>query len=63
MHPDVMLSPCIAPQIIGVGLLEAIAEADILANAADQAAAPASSRARRTRCGCPPGRMMLGRFG
>ena len=41
MHPDVMLSPRIAPQIIGVGLLEAIAEADILANAADQAAAPA----------------------
>ena len=40
MHPDVMLSPRIAPQIIGVGLLEAIAEADILANAADQAAAP-----------------------
>ncbi len=33
MHPDVMLSPRIAPQIIGVGLLEAIAEADILANA------------------------------
>ena len=31
MHPDVMLSPRIAPQIIGVGLLEAIAEADILA--------------------------------
>ena len=40
MHRDVMVSPRIAPQIIGVGLLEAIAEADILANAADQAAAP-----------------------
>jgi CxxC motif-containing protein (DUF1111 family) len=35
-----LLSPRIAPQIAGVGLLEAIAEADILANAAAQAAAP-----------------------
>ncbi|MDO5086446.1 MAG: di-heme oxidoredictase family protein [Comamonadaceae bacterium] len=36
----VMLSPRIAPQLPGVGLLEAIAEADILGNAAQQAAAP-----------------------
>ncbi|MDR7305022.1 di-heme oxidoredictase family protein [Rhodoferax saidenbachensis] len=35
-----MLSPRIAPQMAGVGLLEAIAEQDILANAAAQAAAP-----------------------
>jgi CxxC motif-containing protein (DUF1111 family) len=34
MHPQVMVSPRIAPQVIGVGLLEAIDEADILANAA-----------------------------
>jgi hypothetical protein len=40
MHPQVMVSPRIAPQVIGVGLLEAIDEADILANAATQAAAP-----------------------
>ncbi len=30
MHPDVMISPRIAPQMIGLGLLEAISEADIL---------------------------------
>ena len=40
MAQDVMLGPRIAPQVIGVGLLEAIAEADILRNAAEQAAAP-----------------------
>jgi CxxC motif-containing protein (DUF1111 family) len=33
-----MMSPRIAPQLIGVGLLESIAESDILANASRQAA-------------------------
>ncbi len=33
MQSDVMLSPRVAPPMIGLGLLEAIAEADILANA------------------------------
>ena len=33
LHPDIMLSPRIAPQMIGLGLLEAIPAADILANA------------------------------
>ena len=32
LHPDAMLSPRVAPPIIGMGLLEAIAEADILAD-------------------------------
>jgi len=32
-HPDAMLSPRIAPQMIGLGLLEAIPAADILAHA------------------------------
>ncbi|WP_082005574.1 di-heme oxidoredictase family protein [Halocynthiibacter namhaensis] len=32
-HPDAMFSPRIAPQMIGLGLLEAIPTADILANA------------------------------
>lgn len=36
----VLISPRIAPQLPGVGLLEAIAEADILANARAQAAMP-----------------------
>ena len=31
LHPDTMLSPRVAPPMIGVGLLEAVAEADILA--------------------------------
>ena len=38
MAPDVMISPRIAPQMIGMGLLEAIPVAEILANARGQAA-------------------------
>jgi len=33
LHPDAMLSPRVAPQMIGLGLLEAIPVEDILANA------------------------------
>ncbi|WP_456388959.1 di-heme oxidoreductase family protein [Profundibacter sp.] len=33
MHRDVMLSPRVAPQMIGLGLLEAIPASDIIANA------------------------------
>lgn len=33
LHPDAMLSPRVAPQMIGMGLLEAIPVEDILANA------------------------------
>ncbi|MES2942700.1 MAG: di-heme oxidoredictase family protein [Pseudomonadota bacterium] len=39
MAKDVMLSPRIAPQLAGVGLLEAIPEAEILRNAREQVAA------------------------
>ena len=64
MHPDVMLSPRIAPQLIGVGLLEAIDEADILANAADQAAAAGPIKGMPNRVwDAPSGSMRLGRFG
>ena len=38
LAPGAMISPRIAPQMAGVGLLEAIPESDILANAAMQAA-------------------------
>ncbi len=38
LSPDTMISPRIAPQLIGVGLLEAIRTEDILANAKAQAA-------------------------
>lgn len=64
MHPEIMASPRIAPQIIGVGLLEAIAEADILANAADQAAAGGPIKGMPNRVwDAPSGQMRLGRFG
>ena len=64
LHPQVMTSPRIAPQIIGVGLLEAIAEADILANAADQAAAPGPIKGLPNQVwDAPAGRTMVGRFG
>lgn len=64
MHRDVMISPRIAPQIIGVGLLEAIDEADILANAADQAKAPGPVKGVPNRVwDAPSARMMIGRFG
>ncbi|MEH7828040.1 di-heme oxidoredictase family protein [Gemmobacter denitrificans] len=33
LHPDIQLSPRVAPQMIGLGLLEAIPAADILAHA------------------------------
>jgi CxxC motif-containing protein (DUF1111 family) len=38
MVPNVLISPRVAPQVIGMGLLEAIPEADILGNARAQAA-------------------------
>jgi CxxC motif-containing protein (DUF1111 family) len=38
--PGLMVSPRIAPQIAGIGLIEAIPEAEILRNAREQAAAP-----------------------
>ncbi len=64
MHSKVMFSPRIAPQIIGVGLLEAISEADVLANAADQAAAPGPIKGVPNQVwDAPSARMMLGRFG
>jgi CxxC motif-containing protein (DUF1111 family) len=64
MRPDVLTSPRIAPQIIGVGLLEAIPEAEILKNAADQAAAPGPIKGVPNQVwDAPSGKTMLGRFG
>ncbi|MEW5769056.1 MAG: di-heme oxidoredictase family protein [Pseudomonadota bacterium] len=64
MARDVLVSPRVAPQIIGVGLLEAIAETDILANAREQAVAGGPVRGVPNRVwDAPSGRMMLGRFG
>ncbi|MCP5277770.1 MAG: thiol oxidoreductase [Thiobacillus sp.] len=64
MAKGVMVSPRVAPQIIGVGLLEAIAEDDILANAREQTATQGPVKGMPNRVwDAPAGRMMLGRFG
>lgn len=64
MQPDVMLSPRIAPQMIGLGLLEAIPEQAILAKAdpADSDNDGISGRANEV-WSHEEGRVMLGRFG
>jgi CxxC motif-containing protein (DUF1111 family) len=49
MAKGVMASPRIAPQMAGVGLLDAIPEAQILQNSADQAAAPGPVKGRPNR--------------
>lgn len=60
----VMISPRIAPQVIGVGLLEAIPEREILANAAAQAALPGPVKGQPNRVwDVFAQREMLGRFG
>ena len=64
MHPQVMLSPRVAPPMIGLGLLEAIAEEDILANADpdDRDGDGISGRPNRV-WSAEHGKVMLGRFG
>jgi CxxC motif-containing protein (DUF1111 family) len=64
MRPDVLRSPRIAPQLAGVGLLEAIAEREILANAAAQAAAPGPIKGQPNRVwDAFAGEARVGRFG
>ncbi len=64
MAKDVMLSPRIAPQIIGVGLLEAIPEADILHNAQEQARMPGPIKGEPNQVwDLVSQKMMIGRFG
>lgn len=64
MHPKVMLGPRIAPQLIGVGLLEAISESEILANARTQAAIPGAVKGQPNRVwDAFAQREMIGRFG
>ena len=64
LHPKTMLSPRVAPPVIGMGLLEAIAEADILAGAdpEDRDGDGISGRAN-TVWSDESGKPMLGRFG
>ncbi len=64
MAADVMLSPRVAPQMIGLGLLEAIPEADILARVdEDDADGDGISGRASIVPGGPDGKPMLGRFG
>jgi len=64
VHPEVQLSPRVAPQMIGLGLLEAIPAADILANAdPDDADGDGISGRAQYVWSFELGRPMLGRFG
>jgi CxxC motif-containing protein (DUF1111 family) len=64
MDRHVMVSPRIAPQLIGVGLLEAIPESEILRNAADQAALPGPVKGQPNRVwDAMAQRELVGRFG
>ena len=64
MAPDAMLSPRVAPQMIGVGLLEAIPDAEIERNVREQAAAGGAIRGVTNRVwDAPSQQMRLGRFG
>ncbi|MDL2336606.1 MAG: di-heme oxidoredictase family protein [Pseudomonadota bacterium] len=64
MARGVMVSPRIAPQMIGVGLIEAIPEVEILRNASDQAAAGGAVRGVPNRVwDAYAGQPMIGRFG
>jgi len=64
LHADAMLSPRVAPQMIGLGLLEAIPEADILARA-DPGDADGDGISGRAQVvwSAEFGQPMLGRFG
>lgn len=64
MHPEVMVSPRIAPQVIGLGLIEAIDEKDVIRNAAEQAAKADAIKGEPNRVwDAYAQKEMLGRFG
>jgi CxxC motif-containing protein (DUF1111 family) len=64
MARDVMVGPRIAPQLAGVGLIDAIAESDILRYAAAQADAPGPVKGRPNRVwDAFAAEMRIGRFG
>ena len=64
LHPETMVSPRVAPPVIGMGLLEAIPEADILRHADpdDRDADGISGRAKHV-WSDEHHKLMLGRFG
>ncbi|WP_295557044.1 di-heme oxidoredictase family protein [uncultured Hyphomicrobium sp.] len=64
LHPGVMLSPRVAPQMIGLGLVEAIPEADIRAGAdPDDSTKDGISGRTNEVWSLSQGKVMLGRFG
>ncbi|HEV7371265.1 di-heme oxidoredictase family protein [Arenibaculum sp.] len=64
LEPGTLMSPRIAPQMIGLGLLEAIDEADILAGTDPEDADGDGISGRANRAWSPEhGRAVLGRFG
>lgn len=64
LSADTMVSPRVAPQVIGVGLLEAIPDAEIEANAKAQAASGGPVRGVPNRVwDVTTGREQIGRFG
>jgi CxxC motif-containing protein (DUF1111 family) len=64
MDPAVMTSARVAPQLMGVGLLEAVAEADVLANVSQQAALAGPIKGMVNRVWDQPSQQTrLGRFG
>ena len=64
LHPDTLLSPRVAQPMIGLGLLEAIAEADLLARAdPDDADGDGISGRPNLVWSEADGRMAMGRFG
>lgn len=64
LHPDTMISPRIAPPMIGLGLLEAVRESDIMARAdpADENGDGISGEPNRV-WSRQSGKVTLGRFG
>ncbi|MFV3414046.1 di-heme oxidoredictase family protein [Pseudomonas nitroreducens] len=64
MHPETLFSARVAPPMIGLGLLESISEADILANAEQQAKGSDGIRGRPNRVWDDAKQQtVLGRFG
>ncbi|MGH6898310.1 MAG: di-heme oxidoredictase family protein [Geminicoccaceae bacterium] len=64
LHPEVMLSPRVAPPMIGLGLLEAVAAEDILAHADPDDADGDGISGRPNRVwSAEQGQVALGRFG
>lgn len=64
MAKDVMVSPRIAPHMAGLGLIEAIPDSEILANAREQAAAPGPIKGQPNRVwDAFAQKEVIGRFG